>query len=236
MIRILYLSTLLEAQSDFGPWTGYTLYTVPQITSVFEGTIGSGIHTNLELSDLFYYQINATRTLITQETINDSFSGYVLNVHSLNTPIESPDEIPEEEPTADLPSPKPFQNAGKKAPINFQIYRSGQLVWLANAPEFGDTNEYKHNRELIRNRGNDLIDIDIITWGRDDIFEYTFNWLNNSQKQLFLTMLRNLLGKKVTIIDHLGYSRLGWILNPDSEVAENTPKGFTATLRFQVNA
>jgi hypothetical protein len=233
-ISIKYLQTSLTLESSFGLWNGIPLYTILSSENIFTGDASHDVHSDLISTNDFTYHLIATRALLTELVQEDIFSGYVMNIHAVNTPIDPPPDLPELVPPDDLPSsPRPFQDAGKRAPVYFKIYYNDQEIWSVNAPEFGDTDEFKQNRELIRSRGNSLINFNVTTWGRENVYEYTFNWLNRRDAKLLLQISKNVLGKKITIVDHLGQFRLGWIINPDLAIAENVRNGFTATLRFQ---
>jgi len=100
------------------------------------------------------------------------------------------------------------------------------------APEFGDTNSLISKRENKYSRGNSLITYRDPTWSEDNVFEYDFTYIENGDKIALLGFLRNQLGRRIKILDHLGIMRIGFVLTPDAEVTEPVRKGWSASFQF----
>lgn len=199
--------------SVFDVWRGIPLTTTLVTNTLFTGLVVRGMATPLLLASNFKSGLNATRLISTTLIESSVFGGSVINLNYANTPIPI------------LGSPIGNQT--------FTIYYRGQILILLNAPEFGDTESLQHIHVQEYSRGNTLISFAVASWGNQKIFDYSFTWMSLDQKDALLNIMRSLLGRKLTIIDHLGLTRNGFIITPETEVFEPVPHGFTANLKFQ---
>ena len=225
------LTTTLEASADFGLWTGYPLLTSEVLSSEFTYDVTRGFSTTLIESSIFSASTDPQRSLVTTLVEKSIFSGSLLNIRYPNTPI--PDLIVPPPIVPVPPLPHGFTDNGKRTPLFFEIYFQSILFLRVNAPEFGDVETLQKIHVKEYTRGNTLISFRVAAWGEEKIFEYSFNRMSNFEKEVILNIYRNMLGIKLTIIDHLGITRIGFILTPDSEVIESTRRGFSTTFRFQ---
>jgi hypothetical protein len=232
-ILINTLSTDLseEANSTFGIWLGTPLATNLTSNSEFDGYVVKGVSTPLTVTSIFSWTINSTRALVTTLDSENTFTGSKINLSFQNTVIPDLAAIAEPVPAAQLPHL--FSDAGNRPPITFTFTYADVNILILNAPDFGDSENLRMIRDKKYSRGNTLIITQIPAWGNEKIYEYAFSYLTAVQKEQLLLILRNLLGIKIGITDHLGIFRLGYILTPETDAFEPVPNGYSATIRFQ---
>lgn len=225
--------TKLDSYNGFALWNGNLVYVPLVLESYFScDVVKGGFNTPLELTSVFTANLEAQRTITTTLVVESVFSVSLLNLHHLNTPIDLFNDPTLLDPRADLPHN--FTDPGNNVVLTFQFFFPvNTLVLTLNAPEFGDTDKFRKIKEQKYSRGGTLVLFDVIGWGSEKIFEYSFNDLNAVQKKTLLDLFRSSLGKYVKIIDHLGITRTGFILTPESDIFNKSEKGFDATFSFQ---
>jgi len=222
----------LTVTSSFEVWTGYQFVTNLFLTSTFIADNASGLTDDLDISSEFSGSTNPIRTLEESLELQSNFSCSLITINFVGTPIPTIDPEPDQVPAATLPHN--LNDAGNRNPIYFSFYYPATVLGVTlTAPDFGDSETYKQLREKKYTRGNTLVVFYDISWSEERILEYQFTYLDKSQRDLLLNFMRRTLGYKVRIIDHLGVTRDGFIISPESEVFEPVPKGFSATIRFQ---
>lgn len=230
-IKLAILTTTLEASADFSTWVGYPLLISEELSSEFTYDVVRGLSTTLIESSSFTSSVNPKRELSTTLVETSVFSASILRLDYVNTPIPVLEIPPSQVPEPSLPNN--FTDAGKRTPLTFSIFYLGNLYLSLNAPEFGDSETLQKIHVKEYSRGNTLISFRIAAWGEEKIFEYSFTWMSKLEKDILLNIMRNLLGYRIQILDHLGITRTGFIISPDAEILESDKNGFSTTLRFQ---
>lgn len=113
-------------------------------------------------------------------------------------------------------------------------------------PEFGNKITYSQSRVQTQTRGGDLIiyydkgfgktamqDYGS-KWPTTEILEFDFSYLDDDNSQLLLAFLLSTIGRKITLVDYMGLTWLGFIINPETEIMQAGRFNFKAnTIRFQ---
>lgn len=207
------------------------MFTQPTINSEFTYEVVRSLATQLTVNSSFTWRIQGSRSISTLLESSNYFSGAVIRLDVANTPLIEIADPPRPVPGPTLPHN--IQDKGNRAQTFFQFWYNSVLLLQLNAPDFGDTETSRLIREKKYTRGLNLITFAEASWGDQRIYDYSFSYMNVFEKETLLLILRNTLGLKITIVDHLGVARVGFILTPESDVFEAVPGGFSASIRFQ---
>jgi len=175
------------------------------------------------LVSTFTYKKIQTLTLVDTPDIQSDFSAIVLD------PTYIGSRLPDIDAT-----PSPISPGNILTPLSFSLYYPpGSLRMTLPAPQLGDTEHYTQIRNVEYSRGKTLLMFRNSAWGEEGIFEWTFTYLTESEKDTLLNLLHESLGKHVQTVDHLGISRIGFIITPETDVAQPVINGWTVTFQFQ---
>lgn len=218
-----FTGDILTLTSTFSQWVAYELDDTLTEVSNFTYEINHGISTPLLLGSVFTLNGNVTRSLSTLLDLRSNFVGVNLRTDYIGSTL----------PTINA-TPTPVVGGGILTPLTFQIYFpiDTTVLWL-NAPEFGDSEKFTQIRSKVYTRGNTLILFRDMSWGKQGVFEYTFTYLTEAQKDLFLYIFHISLGRHVKIVDHLGITRIGYIITPEAGVIQPVVGGWSITFTFQ---
>lgn len=113
-------------------------------------------------------------------------------------------------------------------------------------PEFGNKITYTQYRVQGTTRGGDLIiyyDRGVNTtvmatpwsrWPTTEVLEFDFSYLDDDNSALLLAFLLATLGRKITLVDYLGLTWQGFILNPELEILQAGRFNWKSnTIKFQ---
>lgn len=83
---------------------------------------------------------------------------------------------------------------------------------ILRSPEKGDTEVYDDKVLINETRGGTYLSFRDSDWSIDNIFQYTFTTLTESTIDALRTFLINHVGTRITLTDHYGYVRTGYIV------------------------
>jgi hypothetical protein len=147
-----------------------------------------------------------------------------------------PPEIPEVQPpdgpaTPTDPPPQPNM-VNIDSPV-FTLWLADDVLEL-RLPRFGDKDKYEATRVKRNTRGGTLIVYRDPMWPEREILSVEFDWLSAGQVADLLLFMHTHLGRKINLKDQFARTFQGFIITPESEVAQPKRKGYTAKFDFQI--
>lgn len=113
-------------------------------------------------------------------------------------------------------------------------------------PEFGNKITYAQSRVQRQTRGGDMVIYYDnrsgasclgewgTKWPTTEILEFDFSYLDDENSQLLLAFMLSTIGRRITLVDYVGMTWLGFIINPETEIMQAGRFNFKAnTIRFQ---
>ena len=231
------LGTILDIDENpdsFESWVGERIVSTAAENSLFTSDHIRALTDSDEENSTFDYSLEADRTVDSILIEKSTFSGFLVRLDFNNNPYVPLPDIPEPVPAA--PLPHNFTDRGNLATENFQFFMppaSGTPIITLGTPEFGDSESFKNIKEQKYSRGNTLILFSFTSWGNESIYDYGFNNLNGYDRHNLLVFLRWTLGYRIKIKDHFNIYRIGFILTPESEIAQPSRKEYAFNFRFQ---
>jgi len=120
--------------------------------------------------------------------------------------------------------------------MSLTLVYSSTTVILPN-PSFGDIKRFTSQRIFRKTKGGNRKSFKDPDWPVVENFPYQIERLNETQRDDFLDFLIESLGKQVTITDHYGIPRTGYIVTPSTEIITVREDGcsFDASFEFMAN-
>jgi hypothetical protein len=109
----------------------------------------------------------------------------------------------------------------------------GPTVINMKSPDFGNVERQEVARISRLSRGGDVQIYRDDMWPKTHTFSYTFSNLDRILTNVLLVFMRISLGKPVLVRDHFGINRIGIILTPAAEVAQQGITNNTLKIEFQ---
>lgn len=92
------------------------------------------------------------------------------------------------------------------------ILTKGSDSVILRSPEWGDNEIYDDKVLVNETRGGTILAYRDSDWSTDTTYQYTFTTLTESTIDSLRTFLINHVGTRITLTDHLGYVRAGYIV------------------------
>lgn len=104
-------------------------------------------------------------------------------------------------------------------------------------PNFGDIKRYTSQRLFRKTKGGNRKIFKDADWPVVENFPYEISKLTETQKSDFIDFLIESLGKEITLTDHYGIERTGYIVTPSTEIITVREDGcsYDASFEFMAN-
>jgi hypothetical protein len=178
----------------------------------------------LDLLEQFGYNTNVVRGFNNTLTVTEGFTSSLNNPDVVTNPVPVIDPVPI------------AVGDNNKSQTTFQLFTNpddGSPYLTINAPEFGDKDGLSPIRINEYSRGGSLIQYHNNEWGKEKQLEYTFNYLNVTEKDSLINFIELNVGRTIKIKDYLGIYRIGVILNGEGQVFQPQRKGYSGSVVFQ---